>query len=174
MLEDLLQRSTSFLKEAAQILSIHEAAPARVVILDNTYKQLENLSIIQDELLRQSLRCIENNLYRAAHILAWNALIDLVENILASDNFVKLKAVRPRWQMSNLDELRENYPEYQIIEVCKPLKLANKGDVTILKGLLCKRNQCAHPSDFFPNYNQTLGYIADILDLIARISAKAY
>lgn len=174
MLEQLLHRTNSFLKEANKILAIHEAAPSRIVILDNTYKKLKALSLAQDELLRQSLRCVENNLYRAAHVLAWTALIDLIENVLASDGFKKLNSVRSKWNVNTLDDLRENYPEYQIIEVCKPLKLTNKGETTILKGLLSKRNQCAHPSNFFPDYNQTLGYLADVLDIMEKTLKKPY
>jgi hypothetical protein len=60
-----------FLDETHKILSVHEAAPSKTVLLDKTYKELEALSLEQDELLRQALRCVQNTLYQAAHILAW-------------------------------------------------------------------------------------------------------
>lgn len=173
MLEDVLQRVNSFQKEAHQILSVDETALSRVVILNYTYQNLQKLSLQQDELLRQALRCVENELYRAAHILAWTALADLIENILASDNFKKLKSVRRNWNISSIDDLRDNIPEFQIIEACKDLSLTTKGEMRMLHGFLSKRNLCAHPSDFFPDYNQTLGYIADILSTMKNIQNKA-
>ena len=174
MLEDVLRRANAFRKEAHRILSVHEAAPSRAVLLDETYKELQGLSLQQDELLRQALRCVENKLYRASHILAWTALMDLVENVLASDSFNKLSSVRKNWNISTLDELRENFPEFQIIEACKDLKLASKSEMRILHGFLSKRNLCAHPCDFFPDYNQTLGYISDILSMIRTIQKRPY
>lgn len=174
MLESVLRRVNSFREEAHRILSVHEAAPSRVVILDETYKKLQGLSLQQDELLRQALRCVENELYRASHILAWTALMDLVENILASDGFKKLNSVRAKWNTSSLDQLGESVTEFQIIEACKDLRLATKGEMRILHGFLSKRNLCAHPSDFFPDYNQTLGYMADILNMIKNLQNKPY
>jgi len=73
------------------LLIFKEAAHSETVLLDNTYNELQQLSLKQDELLRQALRCIENKLYRAAHILCWAALMDFLEAVLASDNFKKLR-----------------------------------------------------------------------------------
>ena len=174
MLENIFHRMNLFLNEAHKILSIHEAAPSRTVLLDETYQKLQGLSLEQDELLRQALRCVESKLYRASHILAWTALIDVIERILASDGFRKLNLERKKWNISSLDELRENISEFQIIEVCKNLGLANKSEMRILQGFLSKRNLCAHPSNFFPDYNQTLGYMADILNVIRNIQNKPY
>jgi hypothetical protein len=173
-LETVLRRINSFLDDAHKILSVHEAAPSRTVLLDRTYKELQELSLEQDELLRQALRCIENNLYRASHILGWTALMDLIESILASDDFKKLKTVRPKWNTYSLDELREEVSEFQIIEACKDLKLINKSEMRVLQGFLSKRNLCAHPSNFFPDFNQTLGYMADILNTIKNIQHRPY
>jgi hypothetical protein len=174
MFDDILRRAISFQKSAHQILSVDESAPSRVVILDYTYKNLAKLSVSQDELLRQSLRCIENELYRASHILAWTALMDLLENKLASDNFAKLNSVRTKWNITCLDDLRDNCTEFSIVEACKDLKLATKGEMRMLHGFLGKRNLCAHPSNFFPNYNQTIGYFADILSSMNTLQGKPY
>ena len=173
-LETLWRNINSFVDEAHKILSAHETAPSRTVLLDQTYQELQALSLAQDELLRQALRCIENKLYRSAHILGWTSLMDLVESILGSDNFVKLKSVRPKWNACSVDELREEVTEFQIIEACKELKLVNKSEMRVLHGFLSKRNLCAHPSDFFPDYNQTLGYMADILSMIKSIQKKPF
>ena len=174
MLESILRRVNSFREEAHRILSVHEAAPSRTVILDDTYKKLHGLSLQQDELLRQALRCVENKLYRASHILAWTALMDFIENILAFDGFKRLNSKRAKWNISSLDQLRENIAEFQIIEACKDLKLTTRSEMRMLHGFLSKRNLCAHPSNFFPDYNQTLGYIADILNMIKNLQNKPH
>jgi hypothetical protein len=170
--EAILARVNSFAQEAHKILSEHESAPSRVVLLDKTYKELQELSIEQDELLRQSLRCIENKLNRASHILAWTALIDFTENLLAFDKCTKLKTARPKLKACTAEELREELSDFQIIETCKDLKIINNSEMRILHGFLSKRNLCAHPSDFFPDYNQTLGYMADILNAIKLLQKK--
>jgi len=157
LLEDVVHRVNSFVAEAHKILAVHEAAPSRTVLLDNSYNELHQLSLKQDELLRQALRCVENKLYRAAHILCWVALMDFLEAVL---NF------------NSLDELREKVSEFQIIKACKDLKLINRNEMRVLHGFLSKRNLCAHPSDFFPDYNQTLGYVADILNTIKGIQNR--
>jgi hypothetical protein len=39
-----------------------------------------------------------------------------------------------------------------------------------LHGLLSRRNECAHPSEYFPDLNMTLGYISDLIDRIKRLN----
>jgi len=173
-LEDVIRRTSSFVTEAHQILAVHETAPSRVILLDDTYKELQSLSLQQDDLLRQALRCVENRLYRASHILAWIALADLIQNVLASDGFRKLNAVRASWNIKSVEQLQEEINEFQLVEVCKDVKLITRSEMRVLHGYLSKRNLCAHPSNFFPDYNQTLGYMADILNTIKNIQNKKY
>jgi hypothetical protein len=42
-----------------------------------------------------------------------------------------------------------------------------------LHGLLNRRNECAHPSDYFPNFNETLGYLAELFQRVAFLQNKA-
>jgi len=173
-LEDIIRRINSFTAEAHEILAVHEMAPSRTVLLDDTYRELQRLSLRQDELLRQALRCVENKLYRAAHILAWTAFMDFIQSILASDGFRKLNIARTSWKISSLEQLQEEINEFQLIEACKEVKLVSKSEMRLLHGYLSKRNLCAHPSDFYPDYNQTLGYLADILNTIKSMQNKKY
>lgn len=113
MLQRVLKRVNAFLSEAHEILGVHEAAPSRIVLLNNTYEKLGRFSFAQDELLRQSLRCVENELYRASHVLAWTALIDLIDNVLASDEFKKLNSVRDKWKIESVDDLERTVPNFR-------------------------------------------------------------
>jgi len=172
-MKKVIDRTLKFQEEAHFILSKVESAKSRSVILNDTYKKLSGLSIAQDDLMRQALRCVENALFRAAYILAWVTFIDFIQEKLASDGFVKLNAVRPKWRITSIEELRE-IVEFQIIEACKDVKLISNTRMRIIQGYLSTRNECAHPSDFFPNYNQTLGYISDILNQMEGLQKKKY
>jgi len=171
-LGQLRERLQRFEGEAHRILSIHEKARSRVVILDVTYAALGGLSIRQDELIRQALRCAEAELYRAAHVMAWAGFMDFLEEKLASDGLVRLAAVRPKWPTKSLEDLRENVNEFQLIEAAKELGLASKNETKALHGMLNKRNECAHPSDYFPDLNETLGYVSEVLRRIRTLMPK--
>src|SRR4051794_21883696 len=110
-LDHFLGKTRAFERAAHGILAVHEAAPSRLVLLEETYKKLTALSLSQDDLFRQALRCIENELYRAAHVMAWAAFMDFLEEKLASDGLVKLRALRSAWKASSVEELRENVVE---------------------------------------------------------------
>lgn len=168
----LLSKVKAFEKEAHTILSIHEAATSRVVILENTYLQLSGMNLQQDELFRQALRCLENKLYRASHVMAWAGFMDFVENKLASDGFKKLRQVRANWRFKTVEELREKVPEYQLIESCRDVGLSSKNETKALLGLLNKRNECAHPSNYYPGLNETLGFISELLQRIDLLKKK--
>jgi hypothetical protein len=171
-LSEVVGRVLAFEREAHGILAVHEAAPSRLVLLEGTYKKLGALSLQQDELLRQALRCIENELYRAAHVMAWAGFMDFLEEKLSSDGLVKIRALRSSWKASSREELRENNVEYQLIDAARDLGLCGKTEAKALQGLLSKRNECAHPSSYFPNLNETLGYVSEVLSRIDRLKPK--
>jgi len=168
----LLNRVQYFEKEAHKVLSVHEASPSRIINLEDTYKKLKGLSLDQDELFRQALRCIESKLFRAAHVMAWAGFMDSLEEKIGSDGFKKLRSKRPKWKFKNLEELRERVPEHQLIEVCKDLGLCTKNETKSILGSLAKRNECAHPSSFFPKLNDTLGYISELFQRIEILKNK--
>jgi hypothetical protein len=168
LLKDYSEKISTFRNIAHQIFAVHETAPSRVVVLDQVYKELSKLSVKQDELIRQSLRCVENSLFRAAHVLGWASIMDFIEERIESKGFSKLKRIRENWKGSCIEDIRENYPEYQIIEAGRDMGLYSKSVCKALQGLLNKRNECAHPSDYYPDLNQTLRYISEI---IARMKA---
>jgi hypothetical protein len=171
-LEQVLDKVRAFEREAHGILAVHEAAPSRLVLLEETYKKLTALSLRQDDLLRQALRCIENELYRAAHVMAWAAFMDFLEEKLASDGLAKVRALRSAWKASSVEELRDNVVEYQLVDVARDLGLLGRTEAKALQGLLSKRNECAHPSNYFPGLNETLGYVAEVLNRIGQLNRR--
>jgi hypothetical protein len=173
MIRELLLKVRAFEQEAHSIFSQHEGSRSRVVVLDATYGRLDKLSLRQDELLRQALRCAEAELYRAAHVMAWAGFMDFLEEKMSSDGLKKLASIRPKWPCKSVEELREAINEFQLIESCRELGLATKNEVKALHGLLNKRNECAHPSDFYPDSNETLGYVSEILKRITTVRGRS-
>jgi len=168
----LLGRVVSLDAEAQRILATHEAAPARTVTLEDSYKRLGKLSLAQDELLRESLRAVEAELFRAAHVLAWAGFVDFLHNYLAADGLAALSAVRPKWKLASAEDLRE-HADHQVIEAGKEASLYPKSVMKALHGLLNKRNESAHPSEYFPDFNETLGYLSELFQRIAYLQGKA-
>ena len=172
MIKNLLSRARVFEREAHVILSYHETSLSRVVLLDETYKELGQLSLRQDELFRQALSCLEGRLFRAAIVMAWAGFMDYLEEKIESDNFNELRKVRANWPIKTIEDLREHVPEYQVVEACKDIGLCSRNEVRALLGLLNKRNECAHPSNYFPDLNECLGFISEVLNRIEMLQHK--
>jgi hypothetical protein len=166
-------RARAFETDAHAILGLHESSPSRVVVLAETYNRLSALSVQQDDLFRQALRCAESGLFRAAHVMGWAAFMDFLEDKICEDGLFKLKAIRPKWTTNGKDELREVVNEYQLVDAARDLGLCTKTQGKALHGLLNKRNECAHPSPTFPGLNETLGYLSELLSRIDQIKPKS-
>jgi ribosomal protein S18 len=104
--------------------------------------------------------------------MAWAAFMDFLELKLSSDGFKKLRVAYPRWNFKTIEDLREEVSEYQIIEATRKVGLCEKNQTKALQGLLNKRNECAHPSNFYPGLNETLGYISEVFQRIRAIQPK--
>jgi len=173
LLREYVARSVRFQLEAHEILSRHETVKSsRVVVLSTTYKKLSTLNLRQDDLMRQALRCVENGLFRAAHVMGWAAFMDFLEEKFQSDGLVKLRAVRQNWKGQTIEDMREYVPERQLVEATKDLGLATKNEMGALIALLNRRNDCAHPSSYYPQLNETLGYLSELMQRIFQLKDK--
>ena len=169
MIQKILTKLDRFRKDAHQILGIHESSQSRIINLENTYRKLENLNIVQDDMFRQALTCTERGCFRAAHVMAWAAFMDFIELKMSEDGFIKLNSVRPKWRIKSIDDLREVGSEYQVIEAMKMMKLCSRTEMKAFHGLLNRRNECAHPSNYFPELNETIGFISELLKRLERL-----
>ena len=174
VLRDLLTKTRTFENEAHRILSIHETTVYRVITIEDTYRTLTGLSLQQEILFREALRCVENQLFKAAHVMAWAAFMDYLEDKMIAEYLADIKIVRPKWTISNKEDLREQTTEHQLITICREVKLLNKNEEKAFHGLLNTRNECAHPSSYSPALNETLGYISQLLNRITTIQHKAH
>jgi hypothetical protein len=165
-------RLGAFEAEAHSILGRVESAKSRGVTLDKSYSDLGGLSLRQDDMFRQALRCVENDLYRAAHVMAWAGLVDCLHSLVESDGFLRINAARPNWSIKSLDQLGESYTEHALIEALEAMTVIGKAERKALHGMLSKRNECAHPGAYFPSFNETLGYISEIFSRLRHLLAR--
>lgn len=167
------RRAGAFAAVAHELFAQHETSKSRVISLTQTWKKLSGLSLLQDALLRDALLCVERGIYRAAHVMAWAAFMDLLEERLASDGFTALHAQRPKWGgYKTLDALRENINEFQLLDAAYDVGLLSKAATKTLHGLLSKRNECAHPTGYEPDLNEALGYVAELLTRMGTLKGK--
>jgi len=174
ILQDLLARAHAFESEAHRILARHEATVSRVITVEDTYHTLTGLSLHQDTLFREALRCVENQLFRAAHVMAWASFMDYLEDKMIAEYLMDIKAATPKWSISSKEDLREQATEHQLIMVCRQIKLFSKNEEKAFLGLLNTRNECAHPSNYSPNLNETLGFISQLLNRINTLQLKPH
>ena len=162
----------SFQEEAHRILGKFESAKSRSVTLDQSYRELSGLSVEQDDIFRQALRCVENDLYRAAHVMAWAGLVDCLHTLVRSDGFAQLNLARPKWKITSTEELGEGFTEYALIEALEAMGVIGKAERKAFHGMLSKRNECAHAGTYYPSFNETLGYIAEVFSRLRRVAKK--
>ena len=170
--KNLIPRLKTFKYEAYRILATHETSKNRIITIEKTYSQITNLSLKQNKLLREAINCVEYRFFRAAHVLSWAAFMDFIDDKLGEDGFKKVKNVRPNWNINTVEDLRDIGSDYQIIETLKKVGLCGRVVEKGLKGLLSKRNECAHPSDYEPELNETLGYISELLKRVKYFNKK--
>ena len=174
MISKFRKKSRVFEDEAHQILSKHESAKSRVILLNQTRNRLNILSLLQNELFEQALICMERGIYRASHVMAWAGFMDFLEQKISSDGLVKIKSIRLGWlKYNSIEEIRENLPEHQIIEAARDIGLLSKSETKTILGLLSKRNECAHPSGYNPDMNESLGYVSELINRIEKLNSRS-
>jgi hypothetical protein len=150
------------------ILATHEASTDRILTLEGSYATLQNLSLDQDQIFRESLQALEAKLFQAAHVLAWAAFVDFLHGFLIPQHLSALQAARPKWSLVAPEDLRE-WGEFAVIEAGKDAGAYSKTTMKALHGLLNRRNECAHPSAYFPDLNEALGYIGELFKRIKQL-----
>lgn len=156
--------------ELSKLLARRETSTHRVMTVTESYNRLTKLNIKQENLLREALQCAENGLYRSAHVTSFAALIDFVHEWIASDatRLAVIQANYPSWNIKHAADFREQ-KDHTLFEVLKKQGLITNATMKALQGLLAKRNECAHPEDYEPGINDTLGYLDEMMKRISAL-----
>ncbi len=171
-ISEILDRVSTLRRITRTALSKVETSSARIMTIEDGYNRLSLMSIKQDDLFRQALRCVENELYRAAHVMAWAAFIDYLQERLSEDGFIKLRKARPKWKLISVEDLRDQ-SDFQLIEAASEISFLKKAEKKALFGLLNRRNECAHPEDFYPGINESLGYLSELIKRIDSFKLRS-
>ena len=171
-IRELIYSTQAFTQVAHDLFSsIDSAGQSRTVKLENTYNKLNFMNFVQDDILRQAIRCTEHGLYRSAHVMAWSAAIDfLQEYAMQSSRINSIAKVRPKWNVVDVDDLKEKIGDFAIIEAMRDANLIRRRQSKAFFGLLSKRNECAHPTGYYPDLDQTLGYISEIIYRLSQLN----
>lgn len=171
-LGQLSAAAEAFKREAEAIFGFSETSVHRTAELSESYAAIDTLTANQADMLRQALRCVEVGVYRAAHVLGWACLADFLQQMAERNGFAALNAKYPDWHIRNLDDLRDRIGEFNLIEGMFHSGMITKTEKKALQALLNKRNECAHPTDYFPDLNQSIGFIAECINRLKSLSQK--
>lgn len=154
-----LERAKRAQEQAHQLLAVHERSPSRVILLADLSKSLAGAPVDVQDYFREAISCLENGLFWAAIVTSWAGHFHMFSETLYHSHEVNIRACRPKWRFGDLAELKEQYPEAQILDVGKEVKFVGKAQLKVLHGQLSQRNQCAHPTLYKPSMNVAIGYV---------------
>jgi len=166
------EAALAFKSEAHKLFGTIETSKSRIHTLDESYRLIGEISVEQDDQFRQAIRCCEHGLYRASHVVAFTGLIDWLQKYCERDAFATIRAALPRHTINDLSDIRENVGEHLLIEKMKDCGLLKRGEAKAFLGLLHRRNECAHPTSYYPDMNQTIGYLSEIFQRLKAIQGR--
>lgn len=150
-------------RTAHKILSHHEQAASRVVILEDLVKRLAGAPVDVQDFFHEAITCLEQGVYRSAIVMAWAGQFHVLAETLYHSFEERIRKERPKWEFRDLSELKENVNEFQILEVAKTVGFISKSEMKILQGHLSTRNQCAHPTLYRPSRNTAIGFVDEAI-----------
>ena len=168
MIEVILDRVQALRSRCRTILSMVETSPDRMLTLEQSYRRIEGLSVKQHGLFQQAMRCLENGIYRAAYVMAWAAFVDFLHEKLAEDGLARLRETRPNWKLKVVEDIRQQ-SDYQVIDAANKAGFLSSAERKALHRLLNARNECAHPEDFNPGLNESLGFISELISRVEML-----
>lgn len=161
-LQSILDTLSDLEADHRRIASTVQASKSRAASVEVTLKRVQSLSSKQSALMDESAKAAAYALYRSAHVAAFAALADALH--VRIDRLGKLAALTAnrKWKLAQIEDLQD-YSDYQVAEAAKEVGALTKTQMRTFHGLLHLRNQCAHPTGYDPDLDQTLGYLSSTL-----------
>ena len=158
-----LARSISARKASHNALAKHDGATSRIVVLEDLLKGLSGAPIDVQDYFGEAITCLEHGLFRSGIVLAWAGQFDVYSEMLFAKHEPDIRASRKKWVFSDLSDLKENYPEAQLLDVGKEVGFIKRPVLRMLQGHLSTRNQSAHPTLYRPSMNSAIGYVDEMI-----------
>jgi hypothetical protein len=103
--------------------------------------------------------------------VAWAAFVDFFHDYLEQKGLHHLQAIRDKWKLTSRDHLSDQ-TGYALIQAGKDAGFYGKSVTKGLHGLLHRRNECAHPGAHAPDFNESLGYMSELLQRLKYLRDK--
>ncbi|MRJ77557.1 hypothetical protein GEV29_13510 [Aeromicrobium sp. SMF47] len=121
----------------------------------------------------EALECLSHELHRPAHVSVWNAFAATALTILAADEFGAVRAVRPSWKGTTVEDLSMHTSGELLLEMLSQLGLVDLAEVDDLGILLQRRDDCAHPTFYTPTSEETVVYVAEVVAAALALIGRA-
>ncbi len=112
--------------------------------------------------LQEARTCIDHGLHRPAYVSAWNGYVALAVTFLAAEDFAAVRAIRPSWTVTSIEDLSIRTPGAELLRMLADLDLTTGDIADVLPLLLQSRNDCAYPTSFRPTAAEADDYVVDV------------
>lgn len=140
------------------------------VIVDQLLSDLLGMvsDVAQQDYLSEAIVCFRHQAFRAAVVMAWNAVYDHLVTVITNKHAVAFNAQmstmfggkkKPVATKDDFQRLKES----EVVEVCNAGALISKEVAKVLNDKLDKRNSAAHPSGSTIDKLQAEAYISDLI-----------
>jgi len=163
LVAEFRKRSDAAKRAAHRALAKHEGAGSRAILLEDSVKSLDALPTEVKDYFNEALTCLQMGMLRAPVVFSWAGFFSVLSKHLYSKHKKDLINKRPKWKFSTLEDLKESFPEAQILDAAKEVGVFGKNDLKKYHGQLSERNQCAHPTPYKPNLNVAIGYLDQMI-----------
>jgi hypothetical protein len=150
--------------EVDEVLSTLGGATARIKSLGLARARLIGAPVDVQEYFDEAIVCLQHQLTRSAIVVSWAGFFSVFCESIMSKSETDLRELRKNWDFKDSLDLKEKYPEAQIIDAAKEIGLVSNSKRRMLDGWLAQRNQCAHPTVYRPTINVGIGYVGSMID----------
>jgi hypothetical protein len=150
--------------------------PERVPEVNELRRNLRALGVADLSYFGEGLDSVEYaQAPRAAIVLAWTGLMDLLQSKLARDAFAALNAIlktefhgvyKRIGQIKTREALTDAFDDAMLLEAGRKLKFYDKHVLMQLQAMRDERNNCAHVQEYAVSVRIALGFYAHVIEFV--------
>ncbi len=153
--------------------------PERVPEVSELRRNLLSLGITDLKYFDEGLDCIQYaQAPRAAIVLGWTGLIDLLQSKIGQDNYTFLNSIlkiefhaihKKVGHIKTRGALSDNFDDALLLEAGRKLNFYDKHVWTQLNAMRDERNNCAHVQEYAVNVRIALGFYAHLIEFLPYV-----